>query len=204
MKDNNYSVIVFDLGNVLIPFDYDIVVKRFNDIEEGLGDKFVKLYSENYEIHKRFERWEISTDEFLKIMMEWLEYKVTLEEFYDIYSNIFSLNIDTVNLLPELKKRYKLVLLSNTNYIHQKYGYEHYEFLKHFDKLILSHEAGAVKPEEKIYKAVENFTASAPQEHLFIDDVEEYVEGAKKMGWDAVQFSGYQKLIKDLRERNIL
>jgi putative hydrolase of the HAD superfamily len=204
LKDNNYSVIVFDLGNVLIPFDYDIVVKRFNDIEEGLGDKFVKLYSENYEIHKRFERWEISTDEFLKIMMEWLEYKVTLEEFYDIYSKIFSLNIDTVNLLPELKKRYKLVLLSNTNYIHQKYGYEHYEFLKHFDKLILSHEAGAVKPEEKIYKAVENFTASAPQEHLFIDDVEEYVEGAKKMGWDAVQFSGYQKLIKDLRERNIL
>jgi putative hydrolase of the HAD superfamily len=204
LKDNNYSVIVFDLGNVLIPFDYDIVVKRFNDIEEGLGDKFVKLYSENYEIHKRFERWEISTDEFLKIMMEWLEYKVTLEEFYDIYSNIFSLNIDTVNLLPELKKRYKLVLLSNTNYIHQKYGYEHYEFLKHFDKLILSHEAGAVKPEEKIYKAVENFTASAPLEHLFIDDVEEYVEGAKKMGWDAVQFSGYQKLMKDLRERNIL
>lgn len=204
MKTNNYSVIVFDLGNVLIPFDYNIVVNRLNRVEKGLGDRFVKFYSENYELHKRFERWEISTEEFLNTMLNWLDNKVTAEEFCDIYSKIFSVNVDVVNLLPELKKDYKLVLLSNTNYIHQKYGYGHYEFLNNFDKLILSHEVGAVKPEGKIYKAVESFTNRPSKEHLFIDDVEEYVEGAKAVGWSAIQFTGYQQLVYDLKGRGIL
>jgi len=57
--------------------------------------------------------------------------------------------MDVVALLPEIKKNYKLYLVSNTNSIHQKYGYQHYEFLKIFDKLFLSHEVGFVKPEKK-------------------------------------------------------
>jgi putative hydrolase of the HAD superfamily len=136
-------------------------------------------------------------------MMDWTGHKISPEEFCRIYSDIFTLNIDNINLLPKLKKNYKLVLLSNTNHIHQKYGWEHYEFLQHFDELILSHEVGAVKPEEKIYRAVENFTEAPSAEHLFIDDIPEYVDGARKLDWDAVQFTTHGKLLEDFKFRNI-
>lgn len=199
-----YSVIVFDLGNVLIPFDYTPVIKKFNDVQAGLGNKFQKLYAENYNIHRNFERGDLSEQQFLSIMLDWLENKVTEIEFCKTFSNIFTINEKVVTLLPELKKKYTLVLLSNTNPIHKKYGYQHYEFLNYFNKLILSHEVKAVKPEEKIYKGVELFTQKPPAEHFFIDDIKEYCDGAKRCGWNAVQFVGYEKLVEDLKLNDIL
>jgi putative hydrolase of the HAD superfamily len=107
-------------------------------------------------------------------------------------------------LLPELKKKYMLVLLSNTNSLHQKHGWNDYQFIQYFDKLILSHEVKALKPEKEIYKAVEAFTGKPPEEHLFIDDIAEYAEAAKRAGWDAVQFKNYNQLYNDLRDRGIV
>jgi HAD superfamily hydrolase (TIGR01509 family) len=199
----NISVIVFDLGNVLIPFDYNKILINLDKIENGLGQKFYDLYKDNYDIHQKYERWELSDDEFLDIMIDWTEHKISREEFCRIYSDLFVVNDDTVALLPKLKKNYRLVLLSNTNHIHQKYGWQHYQFLTNFDKLILSHEAAAIKPEEKIYRAVEKFTGVPSKEHLFIDDIMEYVQGAKSLGWDAVQFTTHDKLLADLKLRDI-
>ncbi|MEN8192142.1 MAG: HAD family phosphatase [Bacteroidota bacterium] len=200
---NNISVIVFDLGNVLIPFDYNRIISKMNKIDAGLGDRFAKLYYDNYDVHRKYEKWELSDVEFLEIMMTWTEHKISEEDFKFIYSELFVENKETTSLLPILKKHYKLVLLSNTNYIHQKYGWEKYDFLKHFDKLILSHEVGAIKPEEKIYRAVEHFTNEPSAQHIFIDDISDYVEGAKKLSWSGIQFKSHEQLVSDLKTFNI-
>lgn len=199
-----YSAIVFDLGNVLIPFDYNIAIKKLNNIESGLGDKFIEFYKSNYDFHRNFERGKIREKDFIKKLLEIIDYKIDEETFCRYYADIFSLNEDVISLLPGLKKDYKLYLLSNTNSIHKKYGWENYDFLKYFDKLILSFEVGSVKPEEKIYRAVEKSSGLPSEEHFFIDDIQEYADSAKILGWDAVQFVDYQKLISDLKERNII
>jgi glucose-1-phosphatase len=199
-----YSVIVFDLGNVLLPFDYNILIGKLNKIENNLGENFMEYYKNNYNLHRSFEKGEISEEDFIERMLQVLGNRIDKEKFCNYFSEIFKVSEDVISLLPKLKKNYTVVLLSNTNSIHKKYGWKHYEFLKYFDKLFLSHEIGAYKPEEKIYKAVENFTKKPPSEHIFIDDVPEYVEGAKKMGWDAVQFISYEKLLDDLKEREII
>ena len=201
---NKYSVIVFDLGNVLIPFDYTPFIKSLNDLRGGLGDRMIQLYKSNYNIHRSFEAGKISEKEFLAQMMEWTEGATDEENFCRIFSDIFTVNGDVVSLLPLLKEKYMLVLLSNTNSIHKKYGWEKYGFLKYFDKLCLSNEIGAVKPEEKIYKAVEEFTGHAPAEHIFIDDVAEYAEGARRAGWDAIHFKVAAQLKEELAARNII
>ncbi len=199
-----YSVIVFDLGKVLIPFDYEPVIEKFNQLKPNLGNKFKQLYAENYHIHQRFERGDYSLAQFLEIMLEWLEGTITAEEFCTVFSNIFTVNQDMIELLPLLKEKYTLVLLSNTNEMHKSYGYGHFEFFNHFDKLILSHEAGAIKPEEKIYRSVEAYTRKPSEEHFFIDDISEYVEGAKKCGWGGTQFLGYEKLVEVLKAEEIM
>jgi len=83
-------------------------------------------------------------------------------------------------------------------------GWEKYNFLEHFDKLILSHEVGAIKPEEKIYRAVEEFTNEPSEKHIFIDDIAEYVEGAKKLGWKGIQFKSHEQLTEDLKLYDIV
>jgi putative hydrolase of the HAD superfamily len=171
MSEKKYSVIVFDLGNVLIPFNYNLVIERFNKVKPGLGNKFLDYYKTNYSVHRKFEKGEISQDEFINQMLEVLENKVDKKKFVNDYSKIFTVNEDVASLLPELKKKYMLVLLSNTDSIHKEYGWKDFAFLKYFDKLILSYEVHAVKPEEKIYKSVQSFTKKPPGEHLFIDDI---------------------------------
>lgn len=204
MKTRNYSAIVFDLGNVLIPFDYSPAINKLNQVEQGLGDKFFEFYKANYHFHRDFERGKIPESEFVSKMLEVVDHKIDAETFKKYYADIFSLNEDVISLLPILKKNYKLYLLSNTDSIHKKYGWGKYDFLSHFDELILSFEVGSVKPDEKIYRAVEKVSGLQSQEHFYIDDIKEYVDVAKIIGWDAVRFEGYSKLISDLKERNII
>ena len=203
MSLRKYSAIVFDLGNVLIPFDYTIAINKLNQIEQGLGFRFYEHYKSNYSLHREFEKGRIPESDFINKMLEVVNHKIDAHTFCRLYADIFSLNEDVVSLLPVLKRNYKLFLLSNTDSIHKKYGWEKYEFLKYFDELILSFEVGSVKPEEKIYRTVEKASGLSSEEHLFIDDLLEYVDGAKNVGWDAVQFINYQKLLNDLKERKI-
>ncbi len=199
-----YSAIVFDLGNVLIHFDYNILIEKISGIEPALGNKFVEHYRSNYSIHRNFERGFISEEMFVKKMLEVIDNRIDANTFCKYYADIFIVNKKVASLLPILKNNCKLFLLSNTDSIHQKYGWQKYDFLKHFDKLILSYETGAVKPEEKIYRAVEDASGYPSEEHIFIDDVEEYVNAAKKLGWDGIHFSNYNSLVEDLKLRNIL
>ncbi len=200
---NRISVIVFDLGNVLIPFSYDKFLGELNSRQKGLGEEFALRYKEYYDVHRNFEKGKMSKQEFLEIMMEWTNFQMTEEEFCYYFSDIFDVNETAVDLLPYLKKNYSLVLLSNTNEIHMEYGWSKYEFLKYFDKLILSHEVGAAKPEREIYKAVEEFTERAPEEHIFIDDIKEYTEAAEKLGWKAIHFIDNNNLLIGLRAKGI-
>ncbi|MFZ0454725.1 MAG: HAD family phosphatase [Ignavibacteriaceae bacterium] len=200
---NRISVIVFDLGNVLLPFNYHIMLEKLDKIEKNLGQKFLKFYQDNYNIHRAFEKGELSEEEFINIMLESLDNKLDGETFCNYYSKIFTENREVTALLPGLKKNYMLVLLSNTNSIHKEYGWKDFYFIKYFDKLILSHEVKAYKPEEQIYKAVEDFTQKPPGEHIFIDDVQEYSDAAKKLGWDAIHFTDYDNLIMEFKQRGI-
>jgi glucose-1-phosphatase len=204
MSERKISVIVLDLGNVILPFNYETAINKLELIEKGLGQQFYTFIKSNYSIHRRFEKGDISSEEFIRIMLQALDNKVSAEEFCNIYSKIFVVNEPLVSLLSELHKKFTLILLSNTNKIHRDYGWENYPFLKYFDKLILSYEVHAVKPEPEIYKSVEAFTKKLPHEHLFIDDIAEYAEAAKKLGWEAIQYIGFEQLRMELIKRNIL
>ena len=112
MQKRKYSVIVFDLGNVLIPFDYNILIKKLDKIKEGLGKHFVDTYFSNYEFHRDYERGNISEDKFIQRMLEILDHTIDGETFCKYFSGIFREDKDVSALLPQLKKKYKLILLS--------------------------------------------------------------------------------------------
>ena len=198
------SVVVFDLGNVLLPFDYSIAVNRLNAIAPRLGDRFYAYNKGQYNFHRSFERGDVSNEDFITTMLTELNNKLSSESFCRIYSEIFTENTAVTSLLPSLKKNYKLFLLSNTNAIHQEYGWKNYSFLQYFERLILSHEVNSVKPEQKIYKEVEKYSCLPSSEHIFIDDVFEYAEAAKNNGWQAINYKTPELLKSEFDQRGIL
>jgi putative hydrolase of the HAD superfamily len=204
MFNSQIKVIVFDLGNVLIPFDYSVAIDRLNEIEKDLGSRIYEYIKANYHIHRDLEAGKIAEDEFISTCLSLAKVQIDRELFCRIHSEIFNVNEDVAGLLPLLRQNYRLVLLSNTNAIHQKYGWQHYSFLSNFEKLILSHEVGAVKPEKEIYQAVMNYTGEKAESHIFIDDIPEYIEGAVSCGWEGIVFRGYSFLKEELEKRNLL
>lgn len=204
MTDRKYSAIVFDLGQVILPFDYKGFIEKVNRHKPGIGEQFAESYKQNYNIHRDFEKGLISEEVFITQMLGYLENVIDGETFCKYWSDIFTPEEQVISLLPLLKENYKLYLISNTNSIHKKYGYQGYEFLKQFDKLILSHEVKFIKPEEEIYREVEKASGFPSEEHIFIDDILEYVDAAKNIGWDGIQFVGYYNLIKNLMMREII
>lgn len=204
MSNRKYSAIVFDLGQVIVPFDYINFAEKVNKHKPRSGEKFLQLYKDNYSTHRDFEKGLLPEQEFISIMLNYLDHIIDGETFCKYWSDIFTPDEKVISLLPRLKQKYKLYLISNTNSIHKKYGFQHYEFLKLFDKLFLSHEMKHIKPEEEIYRAVEKISGFPSEEYIFIDDILEYVEAAKKIGWDGIQFIGYDDLVMNLKAREIL
>lgn len=204
MRNRKYSAVVFDLGQVLLRFDYKYFVEKVNRHKAGIGEQFLELYKNNYNVHRDFEKGLLTEDKFINIMLGYLDNCIDGKTFCKYWSDIFIPEEQVISLLPLLKENYKLYLISNTNSIHKKYGYQGYEFLKQFDKLILSHEVKFIKPEEEIYREVKKASCFPSEEHIFIDDILEYVDAAKNIGWDGIQFLGYDDLVMNLKAREIL
>ncbi len=103
-----------------------------------------------------------------------------------------------------MARRYRLVLLSNTNALHFEMlrgAYAH--LLRHFDTLVLSYEVKAMKPNEEIFRAAIAAAQCRPEECFYTDDIAAYVEEARRLGIDAVQFESREQIEGAMRERGI-
>ena len=106
-------------------------------------------------------------------------------------------------MLEGLAARYRLVLLSNTNAIHFEAIRENYHFLRHLHERILSYEVHAIKPEREIFQAALECCGCRPEECFYTDDIAAYVEAARRLGMDAVQFESLAQLERELQARGI-
>ena len=66
---------------MLIPFDYAPAINKLNQIENGLGDKFLEFYKSNYSLHRDFEKGKIPESEFVNKMLEVVDHKIDAETF---------------------------------------------------------------------------------------------------------------------------
>ena len=116
--------------------------------------------------------------------------KPVSDEAIDAAWNSFLDGIPAYKLafLLDLRKRYRLYLLSNTNAIHWEYACTH-EFNKeghrvedYFDRIFLSYRMKMIKPDAGIFQAVLQETGILPAETLFIDDAEANCRTAQSLG----------------------
>jgi FMN phosphatase YigB (HAD superfamily) len=151
---------------------------------------------------QRFESGQIAPRDFVRELSAALNLHCTYEEFCEIWSCIFlPETLITEELLSGIARRYRMVLLSNTNPIHFEMIRAAYPLLRHFHAFVLSHEAGAMKPSPIIYKKAVEAAGCLPEECFFTDDIPEYVEGACRYGIDAVQFHSQAQIEAELRRR---
>ena len=70
----------------------------------------------------------------------------------------------------------------------------------YFDKLYLSHEIHAVKPEEEFYLKILNDSGENPSRSIFLDDLPANIQGAEKAGFKAYLIDPEEDLRKKITE----
>lgn len=200
---NRYEYIVFDLGNTLIRFDHNIsagkIAKAFNVEARKVYDMFF-----DSDITRPFECGKLSPEEFHAQASKLLGLDLSYDSFVNIWNDIFWQDDRMCALARELKKRYKLILLSNISVLHFEHIRKKFDIIGIFDELVLSYQVGAIKPERKIFDEVIKRAGGNRSGLFYIDDREDLIEAALELGIDSVRFENIDKLRDVMKEKGIL
>jgi len=195
------KAIVFDIGPVLFRIDYDSVIDTWASIT-GLSAEHIRSKFVYAEEHKAFERGEISEADFAAFVARSIEHPLSVEDFRTGWNALLKeVWPGLLDLIVQLKPHYQVVCLSNTNITHVNAFKIHYtEVLALLDQPFYSHEIGAIKPSKAAFDQVLDYLKLEPQEVIFFDDLEENVEGARKLGIEGCWVKEYPIMKKRLEE----
>ncbi len=200
---NEIKAIVFDLGNVLIDVKYEMTLDRLRPVIPHAEWLYYQFFTDKKYLLVELEMGKMKDEEFVEEIKNFLGVNTDNVTMAKMISEIFIENEELTSLLPILKNKYKLYLLSNTSSLHKEYGWGHYAFLKNFDKLFLSNEIGAIKPMDEIYEYAEKQIGLEKDEFVYIDDITEFVETARNRGWNAIKFRDNKSLFEELKKYNV-
>jgi len=191
--------VIFDLGKVLIDYDFSIFYRALNCKNISLSiteaEKPVLL----------FDAGKLTRSEFYLTMKQLMQFDAEQEAFEFAWKNVFSPMNDMIDLAKEIAENHSVFILSNTDEIHFPFIWEKFPQIHYFgNNLMLSYELNAVKPDIEIYEqALAKFNLK-PESCIFIDDKLINVEAARTYGMTAILHQTFretkQKLSKFLTE----
>jgi putative hydrolase of the HAD superfamily len=197
-----YKAIIFDLGNVLVQFDFERGYQALEDLCPHAAAEIRQRIAAT-DLVERFETGLIEPHDFVAQLSRLIDLHVDYDRFCSLWNSIFTDPLIPEAMLEGLAASYRLLLLSNTNAIHFEMIRENYPTLRHFHDLVLSFEVHAMKPRHEIFQAVLERSGCRPEECFYTDDIAAYVEAAQRLGIDAVQFESLAQLERELKARGI-
>ena len=181
--------IIFDLGGVLLNIDYTLTEQAFKDA--GIPD-FKELFSQRSQtgLFDGFETGKISREAFIMSLSSAAPTPLTEAQVLNAWNAmLLDFPVRRLQLLQQLRLYYDLLLLSNTNEMHE-IAFNEILMRSHgiptigvfFDKVYFSHRIGLRKPDKEIFEYVLNDNGFKAVDTLFIDDSLQHIEAAKTLG----------------------
>jgi len=180
------TVVVFDLGKVLVDFDYSIAARKIAARSTMPLDRINSFIGDS-DITVKYEAGLITRREFFEQARQAIGFHGTLEEFGGFFADIFTEIPPMIELHAALRRRgVPTFIFSNTNDLAIEHIRRNFPFFKHFDGYIFSCEIGAMKPHAKIYEALEKLAARRGADIVYLDDRPENVAGGAARGWRTI------------------
>jgi putative hydrolase of the HAD superfamily len=200
----NIKTVVFDFGNVLGFFSHRRAAEQLARHASGTTAEDILTYLIDSELEVAFELGLVSSEEVLDRLRKQFSFRASDEELALAAADMFTPNEPVCALVPRLRPRYRLLLLSNTNDIHYRHFRRQFTAtLEHFDALIASHLVGLRKPDPRIYDHARELAGCSAAECLFIDDLPANIEAARACGWHGVLYHPGADLPRLLQEFGI-
>ncbi len=192
------------MGNVLVHFSHDKMCQNIAELcgwTEAQTKKFLLDEGRQWKL----ERGEVTEEQFHDEFCQATGKALNIDELRHAAADIFWLNESIVPVLHQLKAvGMRLVLLSNTSVTHLKFIERNFSVLELMDDRVTSFEAGALKPEDRIYEVALSKAMCEPHECFYTDDIEAYIRKAETFGIHARLYTTTERLLSSLREFNVV
>ena len=184
----NITTLIFDLGGVLINLDVNQCIMNFKQLGLNNFEQYLNNFAQSG-FFMQLEKGLISADEFRKEIRKLTTSTLTDAQIDEAWCS-FLLDIpnEKLDMLIELRKKFRLLLLSNTNIIHFPnteriiFTNNGRKLSDYFDSCYLSYEMKMAKPDKAIFENIMVTENVQPGECLFLDDGLKNTIEAQKLG----------------------
>ena len=182
--------ILFDIGNVLLRFDYKDALHALIPPEHGDAAERLRLLDVKRD---DFESGRITAANFIEWSLQTLDSRASAAEFIAAWRSIFNPIPETWALARQwADEGHRLILFSNINPIHHPWIYEAYEIFSLFHGAVMSYEIGCMKPHDGFYEtAIERYQL-VPEETFYIDDLADNIETGRRFGFHCHHYNHTQ------------
>jgi HAD superfamily hydrolase (TIGR01509 family) len=198
------KTIVFDLGKVLVDFDYAIAGRKL-----AARAKMPALELGQFLVHVpliiRYETGLLTSEEFYQEVRAASGYLGDMEEFASLFADIFSPIEPMIQLHFELRRRgFPTYIFSNTNELAIRFIRTRFPFFQEFDGYILSYEHRSMKPEPRLYEVVEAQSGARGADILYLDDRPENIAAGADRGWQVILQESPEKTRAGIQKLGLL
>ncbi len=197
---NEYKVILFDLGGVLLKLRDPISTFELQ-IDES---EFLRTWIVSPSV-RALESGQIDGEEFSKRMIAEMQLPINWQELLKRFDNWpAGFYPKAIELLARIPSQYSCAILSNTNAVHWQQVDVPGNFDNRFERYFLSYETGLLKPDPDSFLQVIASYACRPEEIMFYDDNPLNVAAAANVGMDSVRIQAADELETNLIAANII
>ena len=199
MAAQKFRAVIFDIGRVLIRIDVGRAMKSLAP-GTSLSPEELWLAIGKDPRWKDWQEGRISARDWHLHVKQRFGGSATFERFTEAWNLVLDPEpIHGKELFEKLSKKYRLALLSNTDPIHVPYMETRYDFFSYFPARVYSCVIGASKPSPIIYREALRACRARAEEAVYVDDIEGYVDAARRLGMMGVHFRSAEQLRLDLQ-----
>ena len=194
-----------DLGNTVVKLAYERVIENILRESNVDRDELLELFDEPGG-YRDMERGARNFAEFFEFLRTEAGYRADIRKFQETWSDFFDGTIPGIeDLLRQLRSKYRLAFLSNSNEIHAEVIPRRFSgVFEKDDRFIFSYRYKVAKPDPEMFHRALELVGTSAKNGVLIDDLIENVIAARGVGMRAFQFIDTPRLMGDLKEEGLL
>ena len=192
------KAIFFDYYGVVGNWSEDIFFENISKLFNVKREVVSKLFYEDNFLDD-IENGRKTSIDLMKELNNLTKKNIDFEEFKKTVDNVYSDNYEIVEFIKTIKDKYRIFITENAMDIDLPWQMKNVSSFKLFEKNYSSAELKARKDKSKFFKTILEETGLNPEEILYVDDGQKYVDTAKKLGINAYLYQGINQIKEILK-----
>ena len=185
---NPRDALLFDVGGVLVHFDFGPMQARLVSLCPGIDDPLGRIALLKGEL----ESGAIDGDTFVERAVAELRFRGSHREFRSLWADIFTPNPPMWEVVERAHGRYRLLLLSNTSDIHHSFLVDRFPVFTLFEGGLFSYRSRRSKPDPECFALAIEELGLSPARTLYVDDRQENVAAGARAGLVSLRYDPEQ------------